>query len=167
MTSDPGAPADDGGAPPVDDFASQVLDVVDSIPPGHVMSYGDIAEYLGAGPGPRQVGRVLAVYGGAVAWWRVIHSDGTPAPGHDSRALEHYLAEGTPLPFGPAARPGGYPPRPLARHLLGAPRRPPPSPARPPPLTGTPATPGRPGRDTLGVRRMSREMSVASAGIWY
>jgi hypothetical protein len=27
----------------------------------------------------------------------VIHSDGTPAPGHDSRALQHYLAEGTPL----------------------------------------------------------------------
>ncbi len=81
----------------MDDFASQVLDVVDSIPPGRVMSYGDVAEYLGAGPGPRQVGRVLAVYGGAVAWWRVIHSDGTPAPGHDSRALEHYLAEGTPL----------------------------------------------------------------------
>ena len=61
-----------------------MLDVVDSIPPGRVMSYGDIAEYLGDGPGPRQVGRVMAVYGGAVAWWRVIHSDGTPAPGHDS-----------------------------------------------------------------------------------
>ena len=78
---------------PVDDFASQV-------PPGRVMSYGDIAEYLVAGasgPGPRQVGRVMAVYGGAVAWWRVIHSDGTPAPGHDSVALRHYLAEGTPL----------------------------------------------------------------------
>ena len=88
---------DDGGAPPVDDFASGVLDVVDSIPPGRVMSYGDIAEYLGAGPGPRQVGRVMAIYGGAVAWWRVIHSDGTPAPGHDSVALRHYLAEGTPL----------------------------------------------------------------------
>ena len=87
----------DAGPPPVDDFASQVLDVVDSIPPGRVMSYGDIAVYLGAGPGPRQVGRVMAVYGGAVAWWRVIHSDGTPAPGHDSRALRHYLAEGTPL----------------------------------------------------------------------
>ena len=92
-----GSPSADGSSPPVDDFASQVLDVVDSIPPGRVMSYGDIAEYLGAGPGPRQVGRVLAVYGGAVPWWRVIHSDGTPAPGHDSRALEHYLAEGTPL----------------------------------------------------------------------
>jgi alkylated DNA nucleotide flippase Atl1 len=91
--------------PPLDDFASKVLDVVDSIPAGRVMSYGDIAEYLGwgrgdkqgAGLGPRQVGRVMSVYGGAVAWWRVIHSDGTPAPGHDSRALQHYLAEGTPL----------------------------------------------------------------------
>jgi alkylated DNA nucleotide flippase Atl1 len=83
--------------PPLDDFASKVLDVVDSIPAGRVMSYGDIAEYLGAGKGPRQVGRVMSVYGGAVAWWRVIHSDGTPAPGHDSRALQHYLAEGTPL----------------------------------------------------------------------
>ncbi len=45
-------PGDDGGPPPVDDFASSVLDVVDSIPPGRVMSYGDIAEYLGPGPGP-------------------------------------------------------------------------------------------------------------------
>ena len=87
----------DSEPPPVDDFASQVLDVVDAIPPGRVMSYGDIAAYLAAGPGPRQVGKVLSTYGGAVPWWRVIHSDGTPAPGHDSRALKHYLAEGTPL----------------------------------------------------------------------
>ena len=36
-------PADDVGPSPVDDFASNVLDVVDSIPPGRVMSYGDIA----------------------------------------------------------------------------------------------------------------------------
>jgi alkylated DNA nucleotide flippase Atl1 len=96
---------DDGEPPPVGDFASHVLDLVDSIPPGRVMSYGDIAEYLGwfrgdqqsAGPGPRQVGRVMSVYGGAVAWWRVIHADGTPAPGHEHAALARYLAEGTPL----------------------------------------------------------------------
>jgi alkylated DNA nucleotide flippase Atl1 len=81
---------------PLDDYSARVLDVVDAIPPGQVMSYGDIAEYLGAG-GPRQVGRVLASYGGGVAWWRVIHADGTPAPGHEARALERYLAEGTPL----------------------------------------------------------------------
>jgi alkylated DNA nucleotide flippase Atl1 len=80
----------------LDDYSSRVLDVVDAIPAGQVMSYGDIAEYLGAG-GPRQVGRVLASYGGAVAWWRVIHADGTPAPGHEARALAHYLAERTPM----------------------------------------------------------------------
>jgi alkylated DNA nucleotide flippase Atl1 len=60
------------------------------------MSYGDIAEYLGNG-GPRQVGRVMSTYGGGVSWWRVIHSDGTPPPGHDAAALPHYLEEGTPL----------------------------------------------------------------------
>ena len=37
----------EGGSSPVDDFVSHVLDVVDSIPPGRVMSYGDIAEYVG------------------------------------------------------------------------------------------------------------------------
>lgn len=81
---------------PIPDYASQVLDVVESIPAGRVMSYGDIAEYLGQG-GPRQVGKVLSTYGGAVPWWRVIHADGSPAPGHDEAALPHYMAEGTPL----------------------------------------------------------------------
>ena len=59
----------------LDDYSARVLDVVDAIPPGQVMSYGDIAEYLGAG-GPRQVGRVLATYGGGVAWWRVFDQQG-------------------------------------------------------------------------------------------
>jgi alkylated DNA nucleotide flippase Atl1 len=39
----------------------------------------------------------MATFGGGVAWWRVIRSDGTPPPGHESRALARYLAEGTPL----------------------------------------------------------------------
>jgi alkylated DNA nucleotide flippase Atl1 len=80
----------------INEYADRVLGVVERIPSGQVMSYGDIAEYLQAG-GPRQVGRVMATYGGSVAWWRVIHADGTPAPGHDRAALEHYLEEGTPL----------------------------------------------------------------------
>lgn len=83
----------------MDDFAASVLDVVDSIPPGRVMSYGDIAEFVGQG-GPRQVGRVMATYGGGVPWWRVIHSDGTPPPGHEVAALKRYQAEGTPLRSG-------------------------------------------------------------------
>ena len=60
------------------------------------MSYGDIAEYLGEG-GPRQVGRVMALWGGGVAWWRVTHADGSLLAGHEREALAAYLAEGTPL----------------------------------------------------------------------
>ena len=69
------------------------------------MSYGDIAEYLGEG-GPRQVGRVLALWGGGVAWWRVIHADGSLLAGHEQAARGHYLEEGTPLRLAPGGRPG-------------------------------------------------------------
>jgi alkylated DNA nucleotide flippase Atl1 len=78
------------------DFASRVLDVADAIPPGRVMSYGDVAEYLGQG-GPRQVGRVMALWGGGVAWWRVVHADGSLLRGHEREAITHYVAERTPL----------------------------------------------------------------------
>jgi alkylated DNA nucleotide flippase Atl1 len=93
------------GAGP-DEYAARVLDVVDLIGPGNVMSYGDVAEYLGEG-GPRQVGRVMALWGGGVAWWRVVHADGSLLAGHEQAALARYEAENTPL------RPGGAggPPR--------------------------------------------------------
>jgi alkylated DNA nucleotide flippase Atl1 len=89
-------PDSERGPSQLDDFASDVLDVVDAIPPGQVMSYGDIAEYLGRG-GPRQVGRVMSTSGGAVPWWRVIHADGSVAAGHERAALRQYQKEGTPL----------------------------------------------------------------------
>nr|WP_237502902.1 MGMT family protein [Streptomyces sp. SID8374] len=78
------------------EYAERVLDVADLIPPGRVMTYGDVAEWLGDG-GPRQVGRVMALYGSAVPWWRVVRADGALLPGHELRALDHYRAEGTPL----------------------------------------------------------------------
>ena len=78
------------------DLASAVLDVVERIPPGKVMTYGDVAEYVGLG-GPRQVGNVMARWGGAVPWWRVLKADGSPPPGHEREALRHYRAERTPL----------------------------------------------------------------------
>lgn len=90
----------------VSDFASRVLDAVEAIPAGKVMSYGDISEYLGEA-GPRQVGRVMALWGGGVAWWRVVHADGSLVRGHERAALEQYRAEGTPLrpsPDGPPSR---------------------------------------------------------------
>ncbi|WP_316526427.1 MGMT family protein [Kitasatospora brasiliensis] len=77
-------------------FAELVLDLVERIPPGRVMTYGDVAEYLDQG-GPRQVGRVMALYGGSVPWWRVVRADGRLLPGHEQRALAHYGEEATPL----------------------------------------------------------------------
>ena len=87
------------------EFAAKVLDVVEAIPPGRVMSYGDIAEYLGEG-GPRQVGRVMALWGGGVAWWRVIHNDGSLLDGHERAALARYREEGTPMRRGAHGAPG-------------------------------------------------------------
>ncbi|MFI0900130.1 MGMT family protein [Streptomyces sp. NPDC020983] len=103
--------AENGGNAPdgPGEYADRVLDTVDLIPPGRVMSYGDIAEWLGEG-GPRQVGRVLALYGSGVPWWRVVRSDGVLLPGHELRALDAYRAEGTPLrAAGPATE--GHIPR--------------------------------------------------------
>jgi alkylated DNA nucleotide flippase Atl1 len=81
------------------DLASAVLDLVDLVPAGRVVTYGDLAAV--AGCGPRQVGAVMAQWGSAVAWWRVLRADGSPPPGHEREALRRYRAEGTPL------RPGG------------------------------------------------------------
>ncbi|HEX7993351.1 MAG TPA: MGMT family protein [Streptosporangiaceae bacterium] len=89
----------------IGDFASRVLDVAESIPPGRVLSYGDIAEYVGEG-GPRQGGRVMALWGGAVPWWRVVHADGSILVGHETEALRHYRREGTPMRKGAGGAPG-------------------------------------------------------------
>ena len=82
------------------DLAAAVLDVVDLVPQGQVTTYGDVAAHLAARGlrcGPRQVGAVMAHWGGAVAWWRVLKADGSPPPGHEPAALARYRAEGTPL----------------------------------------------------------------------
>ncbi|GBQ00524.1 DNA-binding protein [Streptomyces spongiicola] len=94
--------------PELPEYAERVLGVAEHIPPGRVMTYGDIAEWLGEG-GPRQVGRVMALYGGAVPWWRVVRSDGALLPGHEPRALRHYRAEGTPLRQAPPGAVGHVP----------------------------------------------------------
>lgn len=78
------SPPDDDARPEYTDalpeYAERVLDVAERIPPGRVMTYGDVAEWLQEG-GPRQVGRVMALYGGAVPWWRVVRADGVLLPG--------------------------------------------------------------------------------------
>ena len=81
------------GLPP---YVERVFAVVDRIPQGRVMAYGDIAAWLGEG-GARQVGTAMAKYGGGSPWWRVVRSDGGFLPGHEREALANYRQEGTPL----------------------------------------------------------------------
>lgn len=77
-------------------YVHAVLEVVDQIPAGMVLSYGDIAEMLGNG-GPRQVGSVLSRYGSAVTWWRVTRASGELPKDLQDEALAHWRAEGTPM----------------------------------------------------------------------
>ncbi|HEX4191073.1 MAG TPA: MGMT family protein [Marmoricola sp.] len=85
---------------PDEDYIEAVLTIVEQIPEGCVTTYGLIAEaifpLLGRG-GPRQVGAVMAGYGGPVPWWRVVRADGSLPPSHDHHAHQEYLGEGTPL----------------------------------------------------------------------
>jgi alkylated DNA nucleotide flippase Atl1 len=81
---------------PSEDFVSRVLAVVEEIPAGRVMSYGDVAAAIGS-RAARGVGQVMAYYGSDVPWWRVVRASGHPALNHEARALEYYRAESTPL----------------------------------------------------------------------
>jgi methylated-DNA-protein-cysteine methyltransferase related protein len=68
-------------------------EVIASIPPGHVASYGDIAAIAGLST-PRLVGRILSEDGHDLPWYRVLRSDGTPAPHLVREQLELLRAEG-------------------------------------------------------------------------
>ncbi len=70
--------------------AERVLAAVSLVPPGRVVSYGDIGALTGVGP--RQVGAIMREHGASVAWWRVVSHDGTLAP--LAKARDHWAAEG-------------------------------------------------------------------------
>jgi alkylated DNA nucleotide flippase Atl1 len=76
-----------------DALAQRILACVESIPPGRVMTYGDVAEYVGASS-PRIVGWVLALDDGSVPWHRVMRSNGTLAEHLYTEQRQRLLAEG-------------------------------------------------------------------------
>jgi alkylated DNA nucleotide flippase Atl1 len=87
------------------DYTDAVLAVVDGIPAGRVMTYGDVAWTFGRA-GARAVGMVMRYHGSSTAWWRVVRAGGHPPTGHEAEARAHYEEEGTPLL--PADTPAGY-----------------------------------------------------------
>ncbi len=74
-------------------YAAIVLDLVDQIPAGQVLGYGDVAELLGEG-GPRQVGAVMSRYGHLTHWWRVTYGNGRMIGSHEIEASKLLEKEG-------------------------------------------------------------------------
>jgi alkylated DNA nucleotide flippase Atl1 len=97
---------EDGPGASLPDFVDQVITLVNAIPVGQVMTYGDIAHILTSRAeqvgisetyGPRMVGFVMSRFGSSMPWWRVIRSSGHPPRFHQEEAQSHYEEEETPL----------------------------------------------------------------------
>lgn len=91
---------------PSPDFVENVLRIVDAIPAGFVMTYGDVAAEVRShvdladaddAYGAWLVGQVMARFGSDVPWWRVIRASGHPPKYHEAEAWALYVAEQTPL----------------------------------------------------------------------
>lgn len=86
-----------------EEYRELVLQLVERIPAGRVMTYGAIAECLAEASGrcsARQVGTIMARYGGGVPWHRVVNAAGRLPPGHERRAADLLQAEGVQLRAG-------------------------------------------------------------------
>lgn len=91
MDSSAPAACDDDSSQPIS-TAEAVLDVVSRIPPGKVVSYGDVAEFVGTSA--RRVGTVMAQIGGEVPWWRVTNARGALPPRLLPEARRRWQEEG-------------------------------------------------------------------------
>lgn len=74
------------------DTVERVLAVVELVPRGSVVTYGDVAGL--AGTSARRVGAVMSAYGSGVPWWRVVNASGELPPHLRERVTGHWLQEG-------------------------------------------------------------------------
>ncbi|MHB1638283.1 MAG: MGMT family protein [Candidatus Dormibacteria bacterium] len=79
-----------------------MLLVIAAIPPGEVLSYGQVAMLAGKSGAGRAVGRILARSHG-LPWWRVVTADGRLVPGMEIDQARRLAEEG--IPARPAAGP--------------------------------------------------------------
>jgi methylated-DNA-protein-cysteine methyltransferase related protein len=83
-----------------DEYVEEVLALVERIPPGRAMSYGAVADALASRSGrssARLVGSIMARYGAAVPWHRVVAANGRLVPGHEAEATARHVGEATPM----------------------------------------------------------------------
>lgn len=71
-------------------FEEAVLEVLRSLKPGEVLTYGEVAEFAGYPGRARAVGRILRVTDEDVPWWRVVGYGGrfiSPNPAEQAALL--------------------------------------------------------------------------------
>ncbi len=71
-----------------------MLDVVRSLAPGDVVTYGEIAAEAGSPGAGRAVGNVMAHCPDDVPWWRVVTSTGRLVPDHEAEQAQRLQSEG-------------------------------------------------------------------------
>lgn len=77
----------------MDERERRIIDVLVTLQPGEVTTYGDIAHMAGYPRHSRLVGRILQVTEIEVPWWRVVNAAGRLVPGHESEQTELLLEE--------------------------------------------------------------------------
>ena len=70
----------------------RVLTLVELVPRGRVVSYGDLGQIVGIGP--RQVGSFMAHHSDGLPWWRVTNAAGDLPRDLLDRARPHWANEG-------------------------------------------------------------------------
>lgn len=75
------------------DFTKTVIAVIESIPPGAVMAYGEVAAEAGFPGAARAVGNLLRTTPG-LPWWRIVTADGQLVPHHTADHAARLRAEG-------------------------------------------------------------------------
>lgn len=71
----------------------RIIDVLMTLQPGEVTTYGDVAETAGYPGLSRLVGRLLATTDADVPWWRVVNVSGRLVPGHERVQAQLLRAE--------------------------------------------------------------------------
>ena len=83
----------------------EVWELVRTIPPGTVASYGRLAEWLGRPRSARMVGRAMAHSPDDVPAHRVVNVSGRLVPGWEREQAQRLLAEGVAVEAGHVRRP--------------------------------------------------------------
>ena len=86
-------------------FEDRIREILLSLAPGEVVTYGEVAAQAGRPGAARAVGNYLRKSEG-VPWWRVVASSGRLCPGLENEHAELLRSEGVAIRNGKVARTG-------------------------------------------------------------